>query len=282
MKQAKVLKLVSYIWMSILFLAVALHLNGCASLSQDELDARRSPEQRYQMACEEQKKGEDRRAAQILETIEPAFPYWPKAGQATMQGAQLYFRANRFDDTISLARRYIQFHPGRPDVEEAYALVAQSYFNKITPPGRDVENSQQALMALDDYLNRYPNGKWAVDLRGKRPFVLETLASKEMLIGRYYLSINAYIPALERFRTVVADYATTTQTSEALARMVEVYVTLGLTYEAQKTTSMLAFNDPHSAWYVHAYELLETYDMLSVVPPRDGIEPLPKQIDDFN
>jgi outer membrane protein assembly factor BamD len=155
----------------------------------------------------------------------------------------------------------IQFHPGNPSVDYAYYLKAVSYYEQISDVGRDQKMTREALGALDEVMRRYPNSKYARDATLKVDLARDHLAGKHMDIGRYYQNQGEYLGAINRFRIVIRDYQTTTHVPEALHRLVECYLSLGVVDEAQATAAVLGYNYPGSEWYVDSYALLTGVDL---------------------
>jgi outer membrane protein assembly factor BamD len=167
------------------------------------------------------------------------------------------YQANKYTDAISTADNYIQLHPGSSEVAYAFYLKAVSLYEQIVDVSRDQSNTQGALVALQDVVQRFPDTEYARDATLKIDLTMDHLAGKEMAVGRYYLNRGDYIGAINRFRTVVEQYATTPQIAEALERLTEAYYSLGLDREAQTAAAVLGANYPGSAWYQDAYAILK-------------------------
>jgi outer membrane protein assembly factor BamD len=172
-----------------------------------------------------------------------------------------YYQANHYAEAISTADEYISLHPGSHEVAYAFYLKAISLYEQIVDVGRDQSNTEDALTALQDVVQRFPDTEYARDATLKIDLTLDHLAGKEMAVGRYYLYQGNYIGAINRFRTVVEQYQKTTQIAEALERLTEAYYAMGLYDEAKSAAAVLGHNYPGSPWYQDAYNLLQTHNM---------------------
>jgi outer membrane protein assembly factor BamD len=195
-------------------------------------------------------------AAKGFDEVERQHPYSVWATKAEIMAAYSNYQRNKYDDAVSAAQRFLQLHPGNKDAPYAYYLIAICYYEQITDVGRDQKITQQALDSLQEVVRRYPTSEYARDARLKIDLTNDHLAGKEMAIGRYYLRQGLYIGAINRFRTVIEKYQTTTQVPEALHRLTEAYMALGVTDEAQNVAAVLGYNYPGSEWYADTYTLL--------------------------
>ena len=200
-------------------------------------------------------------AAKQFDEVERQHPYSVWARRAMLMSAYCYYQANHYSDAINTAEQYIELHPGSKEVAYAFYLKAMSLYDQITDVGRDQTDTQQALTALQDVIQRFPNTAYARDASLKVDLTLDHLAGKEMAIGRYYLRRQDYIGAINRFRTVVERYQKTSQIAEALERLTEAYYALGIVKEAQTAAAVLGANYPGSPWYQDAYNLLEKHHL---------------------
>ena len=166
------------------------------------------------------------------------------------------YKTNNYDDAILGAQRYISLHPGSKEVAYAYYLVALCYYEQISDVGRDQKMTEQAQLSLSALIQRFPQSEYARDARLKFDLTRDHLAGKEMEIGRYYLKDHDYTAAINRFRIVLTDYQTTSHVPEALHRLVETYLMLGVKTEAQTAAAVLGYNFPGSDWYQDSYALL--------------------------
>jgi outer membrane protein assembly factor BamD len=147
-------------------------------------------------------------------------------------------------------------HPGTQEADLAQNIIAMSYYDRVLDPKRDQTTARKALAAYETLLQRYPQSRYAADARNRMRILRDLLAAQEMVIGRYYLRHNNFLAAINRFRVVVIDYQTTEQVEEALMRLTEAYMALGIVNEAQTAAAVLGHNFPDSKWYSHAYSLL--------------------------
>ncbi len=196
-----------------------------------------------------------KRAAAEFDEVERQHPYSVWATKAQLMAAYAYYQSNRYDDAIIALDRFTQLHPANRDVAYAYYLKALSYYEQISDVARDQKMTELALNALNEVYRRFPESEFARDAKVKVDLTYDHLAGKEMEIGRYYLTQKHYLAAINRFRTVVDDYETTTHVPEALHRLTEAYLALGVTSEARKTASVLGHNFPGSEWYSDSYDL---------------------------
>jgi outer membrane protein assembly factor BamD len=176
-------------------------------------------------------------------------------------GAFANYQSNKYDEAINALDRFIQLHPGHKDVAYAYYLRAISYYEQISDVGRDQNMTWLALQALENVVRRFPESRYSRDAILKLDLARDHLAGKHMEIGRFYLKKGEYLAAINRFRTVIKDYQTTTHVPEAMLRLVESYLALGVTEEAQATAAVLGYNYPGSAWYADSYVLLTGIDL---------------------
>jgi outer membrane protein assembly factor BamD len=172
--------------------------------------------------------------------------------------AYTHYQANEYDDAIEDAQRFISLHPGNESAPYAYYLVAICHFERIMDVGRDQATTERALAALNDVVRRYPESAYARDSRLKLDMVYDQLAGKEMAIGRFYLDRDQHLAAINRFRNVIENenFQRTTHVPEALHRLVEAYLSVGMTEEAQRMAAILGHNYPGSEWYQRSYALL--------------------------
>ncbi len=177
------------------------------------------------------------------------------------------YEGRQYEDAVSASKRYLQLHPATPDAAYAQYLLAMSYFNQIPDVTRDQESSERALVALQELVDRYPTSQYAADAKQRIQLARDQIAGKEMEVGRFYLQKRNYTGAINRFRTVVARYQTTRHVEEALERLAEAYMAMGIVGEAQTAAAVLGHNFPDSPWYKDAYTLLRNG---GVEPREDG------------
>jgi len=195
-------------------------------------------------------------AVQFFQEVERQHPYSPWSRRSILMQVFAHYERQGYEEAIAAADRYIQLYPGSPQVSYAYYMKAVCYFEQIVDVGRDQAAAGQALAALTEVTRRFPGTQYATDARVKIDMVNDQLAGKEMEIGRWYLRRDQPLAAVGRFRRVVEQYQTTSHTPEALYRMVEAYLSLGLTAEAERNAAVLGHNFPGSRWYSDAYALV--------------------------
>jgi outer membrane protein assembly factor BamD len=200
--------------------------------------------------------GDYKRAAALFDDVERLYPYSQLAKSAMIRSAEVSYLGQEYTSARLSAERFLDFFPSDEKAPFAQYIIGLSYYDQISDVGRDQGDTLRARQALTELIERYPNTDFARDALLKRDLTVDNLAGKEMEIGRYYLGRHHYIAAINRFRTVVEDYNTTSQTPEALHRLVEAYLSLGVNNEAQNAAAVLGFNFPGSDWYVDSYALL--------------------------
>ncbi|MBL6851967.1 MAG: outer membrane protein assembly factor BamD [Alphaproteobacteria bacterium] len=210
-------------------------------------------------------------AAKQFDEVERQHPYSIWARRAMLMAAFCYYRANHYTEAISTADSYIQLHPGSREVAYAFYLKAISLYEQIVDVGRDQSNTEQALTALQDVVQRFPDTEYARDATLKIDLTLDHLAGKEMTVGRYYLRQGDYIGAINRFKVVVEQYQKTSQIAEALERLVEAYYAMGIYNEAQSAAAVLGANYPGSPWYQDAYQLLAKKNLRPLMDERSWL-----------
>ncbi len=235
--------------------ALGLSLAGCSS-TKPKPYVEHPVDQLYNSALDTLNSGQYQKAAKDFDDVEREHPYSVWATKAELMAAFAYYEGNKYDDAILAAQRYTQLHPGDKDVAYAYYLIAICYYEQITDVQRDQKITAQALAALREVVRRFPDTAYARDARLKIDLARDHLAGKEMSVGRYYLDRGDYTAAINRFRVVVVRYQTTTQVPEALERLTECYLALGIVDEARTAAAVLGANYPASTWYRHAYTLL--------------------------
>ena len=195
-------------------------------------------------------------AAKSFDQVESQHPYSVWATKSQLMQVYSLYEGGKYDDAIIAADRFIQLHPGHKDVAYAYYLKAICYYMQIVDVGRDQKLTELALKSLDDIVRRFPDSKYARDAKLKLDFTRDHLAGKEMEIGRYYLKRGEYLAGMNRFKRVIDNFQTTTHVPEALERLVECDLALGLNREAKENAAVLGHNYPGSRWYGDAYALV--------------------------
>ena len=197
-------------------------------------------------------------AAGKFSEIERLYPYSDWAKRALIMQVYSYHKDQSYDDVVSAANRFIEFHPNDKDVPYAYYLIGLSYYDRVLAIGRDQELAKEALKVFSLIKEEYPESEYASNSEIKFNFLMDHLASKEMEVGRYYLKRSHYTPAINRFRGVIEGFSTTSQVPEALHRLVEAYLSLGLVNEAQTAGAILGYNYRSTDWYDRTFELLSS------------------------
>lgn len=214
----------------------------------------------YNRALDDLGRQEYKAAAKAFEEVDRQHPYSVWATKAQIMAAFTYYQSNKYDDAIIALDRFIQLHPGHRDVPYAYYLKALCFYEQISDVGRDQRVTQQALDALAEVVKRFAETPYARDSRLKVELTIDHLAGKEMAVGRYYQQNKQYVGAINRYRTVIERYQTTTHVPEALHRLVESYLALGVKPEAQEAAAVLGHNFPGSDWYADSYFMLTGED----------------------
>jgi len=212
----------------------------------------------YNKGLESLKGGAYKTAAKEFGEVERQHPYSKLATKSILMQAYAQYQRNAYDEAINAAQRFITLHPGHRDASYAYYLIALSYYEQIGDVKRDQTATKKALESLEEVSRRYPDTTYGQDAAAKAVLARDHLAGKEMEVGRYYLKRGSYLSAVNRFKTVVIAYQTTTQTPEALYRLTESYMALGVRSEAQTAAAVLGYNYPNSRWYKDAYSLLQS------------------------
>ncbi len=198
-------------------------------------------------------------SAKLFDEVERQHPYSVWARRAQLMSAFSYYMARQYPDAISSAQRFLTIHPGNEDAPYASYLIAMSNYQQIADVSRDQKITQQASDAFDELIRRYPQSRYAADARLKLDLINDHLAGKEMEVGRFYQRSGKWLAAATRFRIVIDKYQTSSHTAEALERLVETYLNLGLTEEARKSAAVLGANYPATKWYKRSYELIQKY-----------------------
>jgi outer membrane protein assembly factor BamD len=195
-------------------------------------------------------------AAKLFDEVERQHPYSVWARRAQIMSAFNYYLAEKYTESISSAQRFLTIHPGNSEAPYAHYLIAMSYYQQIEDVNRDQATTQQALDAFNELIRLYPDTRYASDARLKLDLIQDHLAGKEMDVGRFYERSGEWLAASLRFRKVVDQYQTTSHAPEALERLVECYLALGVPQEAEKAAAVLGKNYPGTYWYKQAYTLI--------------------------
>ena len=259
---------------------LSVSLSACGYFATEEeipIEAR-SAQEIFEMAQADLDRGAERQAARTFSEVERLYPYSQWAKRALIMSAFAYYEATDFVEARSAAERFIAFYPADPEAAYAQYLIAQSWYDQINDVGRDQGNTVEALQALRTLIERYPGSEYAREAELQFDLALDHLAGKEMEVGRYYLKRGQYVAAIQRFKAVVDEYQTTSHTPEALHRLVESYLALGLDDEAIKAASVLGFNFPGSDWYADSYALLESDGALNASPEGSVLRRIWRQV----
>jgi outer membrane protein assembly factor BamD len=237
--------------------ALLMGLGACATAPQEAPLESFSAEDIFKKGeLELETGGRDNDAIRYFQEVERLYPYTEFAKRALIMQAFALHKAKEYEQARAAAQRYLDFYPGDEDAAYAQYLMALSYYDQIDEVGRDQGLTFQALQSLRDVIEKYPESEYADSAILKFDLAFDHLAGKEMEIGRYYLKRGNYTAAINRFRVVVQDFQTTTHTAEALHRLVEAYLALGLTDEAQTAGAILGFNYQSSPFYDDSFRLL--------------------------
>lgn len=218
--------------------------------------AEQSPEALYAAGMQELRNDRYQRAVDLFDSVERLHPYSTWATNAKLMAAYTDYYRNRYTEAIGALDRFIQLHPAHRDIAYAYYLRALSQYEQINDAQRDQQQTITAMAALQEVVNRFPDSPYARDARLKMDLARDHLAGREMNVGRFYQRQGLQSAAIGRFRRVIEEYQTTNHVPEALHRLTEIYLSLGLTDEARRTASVLGHNYPGSPWYQDSYALL--------------------------
>lgn len=262
-----------------------LPLAGCAGPSaRSRADTRyiaRDVNTLYNAGYDRLQRGQYQQAALFFDEVERQHPYSIWARRAQLMSAFSYYAIRDYTKSIEASRRFLSIHPGNRAAPYALYLISLSYYEQISDVTRDQGITQQALNAFGELIRRYPNSPYADDARLKVDLVRDHLAGKEMEIGRFYQRRRLWLASVMRFRNVIDNYQTTTHAPEALMRLTESYVALGLPVEAQRAAAVLGANYPGTDWYRRAYDLMQRYPNMTPlrperVPPAPAPAPVPE------
>lgn len=230
-------------------------LSACAS--DEAAEENMSVEELYNRGHYYMDKTRYKKAAETFEKVELEYPYSKWATEAKLMGAYAHYKDKSYDDAVISTERFIRFHPGNPNIAYAYYLKAMCYYDQIADVNREQGETVKALQSMQQLIARFPNSEYTADVRQKMIFAEDNLAGKEMDVGRYYLNLNNYLSALNRFSVVVENYQQTKYIEEALYRQVEIYTILGLKGEAKLAYDVLAYNYPGNSWTKRAEKIIK-------------------------
>jgi len=235
---------------------------GKGGKNRDTAYVARDVDTLYLAAKDRLDRGRSKEAAALFDEVERQHPYSPWARRAQLMSAFSYYVGRDYIKAISSAQRFLSIHPGNKDAAYAYYLIALSYYEQISDVTRDQKATAQALAAMTELTRRYPDTRYAADARLKLDLINDHLAGKEMDIGRAYERQGKWLAASIRFRAVIEKYQTTSHTPEALYRLAESYLSIGLPEEAQKAAAVLGKNYPGNEWYGRAFKLMNMREIL--------------------
>jgi len=241
------------------FLLLAVALAACSLFDKDAIAPDEPADKLYNEGLYFlNTKKDPKEAAKKFEEVDRQHPYSEWARKALIMSAYAYYEAGAYEDCINSARRYVTLHPGSPDAAYAQFLIGSSYFDQIPEISRDQGRTEKAVETLEEVVRKYPTSEYAVAAKRKIEMARDQLAGKEMEIGRWQLQRREYTGAINRFKVVVTHYQRTRHVEEALLRLTEAYLALGITDEAQTSAAVLGHNFPDSRWYKDAYALMQS------------------------
>ncbi|WP_018997772.1 outer membrane protein assembly factor BamD [Hirschia maritima] len=242
-------------------MTAALIMAGCSSSNrkQDLAYIEKPVEQLYNDAAKSLDRKQWARATLEFQEVQRQHPYSEWAERAMLMTAYVQYRSKQYNEVVSSAQQYTALYPSSDSAAYAYYLIGLTHFDQITDVGRDQGRTELALAALQDVVRRYPTSEYARDAELKIDMVRDQLAGKEMEIGRYYQKSSEFLAAINRFKRVIDEYETTTHTPEALHRLVESYLSIGLKGQAQAAAAVLGHNYPASEWYEDSYKLMQKH-----------------------
>ena len=238
-------------------LIAALHAGGCASNDAAKALNPDPPNKMYASADTALQKGNWSSAARKFEDLDRDHPYSQEARRAIVMAAFAYYKAGKFPEAVATAQRYTTMHPGTKEAALAHHIIASAHFDEIRDPTRDQTATRKALSELKTLRQRYPDSPYTKQAENRILIAEDILAASEMSVGRYYLQQRNYVGSINRFKVVVTEYQTTAHVEEALYRLVEANMALGIVPEAQSAGAVLGHNFPNSNWYKDAYGLLK-------------------------
>ncbi|MCA0370872.1 MAG: outer membrane protein assembly factor BamD [Proteobacteria bacterium] len=252
----------------------AMLLLGAAALSGCSKDApyvERPVEDLYTEGRQAIFAGDNKKASQLFDEVERQHPYSDWAPQAQLMSAYAHYLDQRYEDALDALESFLQLHPAHKDAPYALYLQGLCYYERLSPAERDQKITEEGLAAFNELVRRFPDSKYTRDAKFKIDLLRDNLAAKEMSVGRYYLTKKNYVAASNRFEYVLQNYQTTAHVEEALHRLVECYLAMGLTHEARVVGAYLGHNFPGSTWYADTYLLLEGEDHRTDAQKKEGI-----------
>jgi outer membrane protein assembly factor BamD len=248
-------------WLSLPMLGLCLVLLGACSSDEAASPPDLPAEELYSQGQAYLQDGNFQEAAKSFEEVERQHPYSQWATRAQIMAAYAYYEANKYEESVGASERFIELHPGHKDIAYAYYLMGMCYYEQISDVGRDQEMTRRSQDSFDELIRRFPDSDYSRDAQLKVDLIRDHLAGKEMEIGRYYQRRKFWLASINRFQVVVEQYQTTTHVPEALHRLTESYLALGMTQEAQASAAVLGYNFPGSDWYERSFALLQGQDL---------------------
>jgi outer membrane protein assembly factor BamD len=243
-------------------LSLTLFLGACSTSDDEKFDERPVGEL-YNKGMAELKDKQYERAAKIFDEVERQHPYSEWATQAQLMTAYAHYQNQKYEKSLVAVDSFINLHPAHPEIAYAYYLQGLCYYEQLSPVERDQKVTELAYESFEKLVNRFPRTDYAKDAKYKIVLLRDMMAAKEMDVGRYYQERKGYIGAMNRFRSIIKKYQNTSHTPEALHRLVEVYLALGLKEEARTTAAVLGHNYPDNPWYAETYLLMKGQDFRS-------------------
>jgi outer membrane protein assembly factor BamD len=245
---------------------MAVPLGACSSLGLDTLFGPKDeilPDEPADKLYNEglfllNNKRDFKEAAKRFEEVDRQHPYSEWARKALIMSAYAYYEGAQYEEAINAGKRYVTLHPGSPDAAYAQYLVGSSFYDQIPDVSRDQGRTEKAIASLEEVMRKYPNSEYATSAKRKIDVARDQLAGKEMTVGRWYQDKKDFTAAINRFKVVVTQYQTTRHVEEALMRLTECYMTLGIVPEAQTAAAVLGHNFPDSQWYKNAYAIVKS------------------------
>lgn len=241
-----------------LLVAIALPIAGCSMFGnkEDDVAPDEPADKLYSEGLTGLNSGDYDAAKKKFTEVDRQHPYTDWGRKSVLMTTYANYKSGKWDDAITNGNRYVQLHPTSPDAAYAQFLVGMSYYNQVPDVSRDQERTTRAIAAFDELGRRWPTSEYAEPAKRRASIARDQLAGKEMQVGRFYLARKDYTGAINRFRVVVSQYQQTRHVEEALHRLVEAYMSLGITGEAQTAASILGHNYPDSEWYKSSFALL--------------------------
>lgn len=262
-----------------LLITTTLALSACSVFDkEDKTKASDEPPQvaaaqLYNQGRDDFSKRSFKSAIENFEEVERQYPFSDLAIRAQVMSGYTSYKSGEYDAAVTTLERFIRMHPGDSSVAYAYYLIALCYYEQISDVGRDQKMTEKALAALTEVTRRFPDTDYARDAKLKLDLTYDHLAGKEMQVGRYYQGRDEYLAAINRFRYVIENYQTTSHVPEALGRLVETYLKMGVTAEAKRYAAVLGHNFPSSPYYLESYKLL-TGENVAQEEPQSWYEKL--------